>query len=62
MAEVKKFPIDKVIQPIQRFMSQAQTGGIVLGINVILALILANSPWADQYFEILKYRSLAPPI
>lgn len=56
MAEVKKFPIDKVIQPIQRFMSQAQTGGIVLGINVILALILANSPWADQYFEILKYK------
>lgn len=56
MAEAKKFPIDKVIQPIQRFMSQAQTGGIVLGINVILALILANSPWADQYFEILKYR------
>ena len=56
MAEIKKFPIDKVIQPIQRFMSQAQTGGIVLGINVILALILANSPWADQYFEILKYK------
>lgn len=56
MAEAKKFPIDKVIQPIQRFMSQAQTGGIVLGINVILALILANSPWADQYFEILKYK------
>ena len=56
MAEAKTFPIDKVIQPIQRFMSQAQTGGIVLGINVILALILANSPWADQYFEILKYK------
>jgi len=56
MAEAKKFPIDKVIQPIQRFMSQAQTGGIVLGINVILALILANSPWADPYFEILKYK------
>lgn len=56
MAEIKKYPIDKVIQPIQRFMSQAQTGGIVLGINVILALIIANSPWADTYFEILKYK------
>ena len=56
MEEARKFPIDKIIQPIQRFMSQAQTGGIVLGINVVLALILANSPWADQYFDILKYK------
>ena len=28
----------------------------MLGISVILALFLANSPWADQYFQILGHK------
>lgn len=56
MSQEKSYPIQKLTTPVQRFIQQEKSGGIVLGINVVLALILANSPWAGQYFEILKYK------
>lgn len=49
-------PIEKAIKPIQRFIQQEKSGGIVLGISVVLALILANSPWAEQYFHFFEQR------
>src|SRR5690606_38604756 len=39
----KNARIDKVTYPIQKFI-QKKAGGIVLGISVIIALFLANSP------------------
>ncbi len=51
-----KTPIEKIVQPIQRFMHQQKSGGIVLGICVIIALILANSPWADAYHHFLEQK------
>lgn len=54
MTEKTTSPIDKVTRPIQRFMNQQKSGGIVLGISVILALVLANSPWSDQYFHFFE--------
>jgi NhaA family Na+:H+ antiporter len=56
MSEIKKYPIDKVINPIQRFIAQEKSGGIVLGLSVIIALILANSPWAEAYFHVLHHK------
>lgn len=56
MTEKKTYPIDKVTRPIQRFMQQQKSGGIVLGISVILALFLANSPWSDQYFHFFEHK------
>ncbi|MDD3771192.1 MAG: Na+/H+ antiporter NhaA [Weeksellaceae bacterium] len=55
--EIKTSPIDKVVYPVQNFMNQSKAGGIVLGIFVILALILANSPWSTTYFEVLNYKT-----
>lgn len=55
-SEIKKYPIDKFIVPFQRFIYQGRSGGYVLIGSVIAALILANSVWADKYFEILGYR------
>lgn len=54
MTDKTTYPIDKVTRPIQRFMNQQKSGGIVLGISVILALVLANSPWSDQYFHFFE--------
>lgn len=54
MQKEKKAPIDAVTFPIQKFMKQSKSGGIVLGICVIVALILANSPWSDEYFSFLQ--------
>lgn len=44
----------KVVMPIQHFMRQEKAGGIVLGISVILALFLANSPWSEDYFHFFE--------
>jgi Na+:H+ antiporter, NhaA family len=54
-AEIKS-PIEKIVQPVQQFMHQQKAGGIVLGICVIIAMILANSPWADAYHHFLEQK------
>lgn len=46
--------IDKITEPIQSFVKQEKSGGIVLGISVLAALYLANSPWSDEYFHFLE--------
>lgn len=42
--------------PLQSFMRQEKSGGIVLAISVIVALILANSPWASHYFHFFEQK------
>ncbi|MCO5259065.1 MAG: Na+/H+ antiporter NhaA [Crocinitomicaceae bacterium] len=51
-----KTPIEKVVAPLQKFIQQEKSGGLVLGISVIIALFLANSPWSNYYFELLEYK------
>lgn len=46
-------PIDKIISPVQRFIQQEKSGGLLLGISVIIALILANTPLSHTYHEVL---------
>lgn len=55
IANVITSPVETIVKPFQRFLEQEKAGGIVLGIAVILALILANSPWKDYYTNILSY-------
>ncbi len=43
-----------LLTPIQLFMRQEKSSGIVLGLSVLVALILANSPWRESYFHILE--------
>ncbi len=47
-------PINIVTKPIQQFISQNKSGGIVLGISVLLAMFLANSFWSEEYFHFLE--------
>ncbi len=50
-------PVDRwVIQPVQQFIHNSTTSGIVLFTSALLALILANSSWSDQYHEFWKHR------
>jgi NhaA family Na+:H+ antiporter len=44
-----------IIRPIQEFFKKESTAGIVLLINAVLAMILANSPWAHHYFAVLDH-------
>ncbi len=45
----------QVIVPAMQFMNQEKSGGIVLGLAVIIAIILANSSFRDEYTELLHY-------
>lgn len=56
MKENNQTPIDKLIIPVQRFTHQQKSGGIVLGISVLIALILANSPWSEPYLHFFEQK------
>lgn len=50
-------PVDKwVIKPVQQFIHNSTTSGLVLFASALLALILANSPWAEHYHAFWKHR------
>lgn len=51
----KRPPINKMTEPIQRFIQQEKSGGIVLGISVVIALVLANTPWAEAYHHFFEH-------
>ena len=55
IANVITSPMETIVKPFQHFLEQERAGGIVLGISVIIALILANSPWNEYYTNILTY-------
>jgi len=52
----KKTPIDKIHLPFQQFIRQEKSGGFVLGVSVILALICANSPWSEWYHQLFEHK------
>ncbi|MDR1729815.1 MAG: Na+/H+ antiporter NhaA [Prevotellaceae bacterium] len=53
----KKNPIEKISQPISQFITNERSGGIVLGVSVLLALFIANfAPLSKHYFEILEMK------
>ncbi|GAB3018763.1 Na+/H+ antiporter NhaA [Niabella terrae] len=56
MGALKRRPIDRLVQPIQRFIQLEKSGGVVLGISVILALVLANSGWSEGYHHFLAHK------
>lgn len=47
-------PVERLVQPIARFLHVESTSGIVLLAVTAAALVLANSPWADQFLSFWK--------
>ncbi|NNF04891.1 MAG: Na+/H+ antiporter NhaA, partial [Rhodothermales bacterium] len=46
-----RFPI---LEPFQRFIRAEAAGGILLLVFAVVALVWANSPWAEAYFDVWK--------
>ena len=44
----------EILRPIQRFMQVEASGGAVLLFATVAALIWANSPWSDTYFDLWR--------
>lgn len=45
----QKEPIDKIVRPFLVFANLEASGGILLLISTVIALVWANSPWSDIY-------------
>ncbi|HMB91188.1 MAG TPA: Na+/H+ antiporter NhaA [Rhodothermales bacterium] len=41
-----------LLRPFQTFFQTSASGGVILMVCALAALVLANSPWADAYFDI----------
>jgi len=54
---IKVTPADKyIINPVNSFISKSTTGGIVLFISALIAIILANSSLAEWYHHIWEHK------
>lgn len=54
--KIEKAINNRIVAPVQLFMGQEKSGGIVLGLSVLLALLLANSAWGDAYHHLLEQK------
>ncbi|MFA5508971.1 MAG: Na+/H+ antiporter NhaA, partial [Vulcanimicrobiota bacterium] len=45
----RRRPIDIVLRPLSRFIHGETTAGLVLGLAAVVAMIWANSQYADSY-------------
>jgi NhaA family Na+:H+ antiporter len=48
----QKLPIDKFTEPVNKFIHQEHTSGIVLFISVLVAIAWVNSPFAHSYHQL----------
>lgn len=50
---IKSEPVDRwIIDPIKRILNNSTSSGIVLFASATLALILSNSPWAEEFHHL----------
>ncbi len=49
-------PVEKIVRPFQEFADKASSGGILLIAAAIVALVWANSPWGDSYYDLWATR------
>ena len=47
-------PISQLMRPVQRFMHEEASSGIVLFVAAVVALAWANSPWSDAYKDLFE--------
>ena len=45
-----------IVTPLQQFIRREKSAGIILGLSVVVAMVLANSPWSDAYFHFFEHR------
>ncbi|UCH64876.1 MAG: Na+/H+ antiporter NhaA [Ignavibacterium sp.] len=50
--ERKKEPIEKIFKPLNEFLHQEASGGILLIIFTVIAFAWANSPWSESYHHL----------
>ena len=55
--QIKSTPAEKwIINPVNNFISKSTTGGIILFVSALVAIILANSSLSDWYHHIWEHK------
>jgi NhaA family Na+:H+ antiporter len=49
-------PVERIVRPFQDFAQKQSSGGVLLIIATLVALVWANSPWADSYSNLWHTR------
>jgi NhaA family Na+:H+ antiporter len=49
MSVVEARPVERIVRPFQDFAHKQSSGGILLVAAAVVALVWANSPWAEGY-------------
>src|SRR5215218_10323389 len=49
MGVARRQPVEKIVRPFQDFAAKQSSGGILLIVATIVALVWANSPWDEGY-------------
>ena len=44
--------LDKVLKPIERYLHNESTGGILLLVSALIAIVWANSAWSESYVHL----------
>lgn len=52
----KNYPLDKYLNPLKQLLQQDKIGALVLGISILIAFTLANSPWHLDYHHFFEQR------
>lgn len=45
-----------IVLPLQQFINREKSAGVVLGISIVVAMFLANSPWSEAYFHFFEHQ------
>ncbi len=53
---MKIYPIDKITRPLIKMMQEEKSGSLVLGASILIAFVLANSPWHLQYHLFFEHK------
>ncbi|MEE9291703.1 MAG: Na+/H+ antiporter NhaA, partial [Acidobacteriota bacterium] len=48
----RRAPLDRIVRPFQEFIRIEASGGILLMVTTVFALVWANSPFAESYFHL----------
>ena len=44
-----------IVMPLQQFIKREKSAGVVLGLSIVVAMALANSPWSEAYFHLFEH-------
>jgi NhaA family Na+:H+ antiporter len=58
---ITKLALTRILRPFQQFVETGSIGGIILLVTTAIALVWANSPWAESYVHLWELKLVAGP-